>query len=275
MKRIITMLLFLSAMLCIIACSKKENKMENETQTTAFVLTPEFRYEKELFEIELKSDVEYKEGLALDIRLPKGDEIKNRPAIVFVHGGGLVKGDKANESIIKNLSIDFAKRGYVTFNVNYRLGKSANASTLEAAISDVNSAVKWISANANAYGADSENIIVCGYSSGAEIAVNLCYSSHINNELKKKIKAIVDISGGNLYYGMDRDYAPTCLIIHGTDDTTVSYNKSELFYGKVSEVNNKSELYPINGGSHNLDEHYETIKNKMSTFLYKELFQKE
>lgn len=51
------------------------------------------------------------------------DTLTNRPFILLIHGGGFVGGDKSSwEDECK----EFAKRGYVTASINYRLGFTAN-----------------------------------------------------------------------------------------------------------------------------------------------------
>jgi hypothetical protein len=60
--------------------------------------------------------------LKMDIYEPScGDISSKKPLLIWIHGGAFLAGDK-NESSITNLCKQFAKRGYVTASINYRLG---------------------------------------------------------------------------------------------------------------------------------------------------------
>ena len=59
--------------------------------------------------------------LDMDIYEPVGDTLDNRPAIIFIHTGAFFSGDNELDDVV-DLSITSAKRGYVSFNINYRLG---------------------------------------------------------------------------------------------------------------------------------------------------------
>ena len=56
----------------------------------------------------------------MDIYLPDGDTATNRPVIIFIHGGSFYAGDKS-QTDCEDFCRAFAKRGYVTASVNYRL----------------------------------------------------------------------------------------------------------------------------------------------------------
>ena len=60
----------------------------------------------------------------MDLYLPNCDDpthTSRRPLIVFIHGGAFVAGDK-NEANLQTMCKEFAKRGYVTATIDYRLG---------------------------------------------------------------------------------------------------------------------------------------------------------
>src|ERR1700741_3065597 len=86
----------------------------------------------------LTSDIEYgrAEGvpLLLDAYLPDGSG--PFPAIIWVHGGGFVTGDKAPYP--KSLLDPLVKQGFAWFSVNYRL---APKNPFPAETDDVESAV--------------------------------------------------------------------------------------------------------------------------------------
>src|SRR3954451_18953872 len=59
-------------------------------------------------------------ALKLDLYQPTNDHAAQRPAIVWVHGGGYVGGDKARGPAVILAPI-YAKLGYVFVSINYRL----------------------------------------------------------------------------------------------------------------------------------------------------------
>ena len=56
----------------------------------------------------------------LDLAQPSYGPQKNRPAILIIHGGGWNAGSK-NDMVYRTLMIDYAMKGYVVANMNYRL----------------------------------------------------------------------------------------------------------------------------------------------------------
>ena len=59
-------------------------------------------------------------ALKLDVYQPAGDTLTQRPAVIWVHGGGFSGGDKSGGPSA-DLANTFAKLGYVSFSINYRL----------------------------------------------------------------------------------------------------------------------------------------------------------
>ncbi len=100
-----------------------------------------------------------------DIYLP--DQAEKAPVIVLVHGGGFLFGDSQMD-IIKPVIAAARQRGYAVVSVDYR--KSSEA-VFPAALSDVKAAVRFVKANAEQYGFDSDKIAVWGESAGAYLAL--------------------------------------------------------------------------------------------------------
>jgi acetyl esterase/lipase len=86
------------------------------------------------------------------------------PAVVYVHGGGWINGDRAE---FAPMAIRMAERGFVGVTVSYRLAPEAR---YPAAIHDVKSAVRWVRAHAAEYGIDPQRIAIAGGSAGGQIA---------------------------------------------------------------------------------------------------------
>jgi len=85
------------------------------------------------------------------------------PAIVVVHGGGWLNGDKTK---FRALALALASKGYVTAAIEYRLGGEAR---FPAGIHDCNAAVRFLRAKAKTYKVDSKRIGAVGGSAGAHL----------------------------------------------------------------------------------------------------------
>lgn len=91
------------------------------------------------------------------------------PALVIVHGGGWAGGSRTVD-VFQKMMTDYAKRGYVTINIDYRLTGEA---PFPACIEDVKCAVRWLRAHADPYHGDPERIGAYGHSAGAHLALML------------------------------------------------------------------------------------------------------
>ncbi len=110
----------------------------------------------------------------LDLALPGGPSSKPRPAIVVIHGGGWIEGDKSSFATTTNRSPanirDFAALGFVAASINYRLSKEAR---YPAQLDDCRCAVRWLRAHAAEYGVDRDRIGAYGNSAGGHLALLL------------------------------------------------------------------------------------------------------
>ena len=100
----------------------------------------------------------------LDIYLPDEGE-GPYPAIISIHGGAFMGGDKSDSQVIPML--EGLKRGYAVVAVNYRLSWEARFPAL---VQDVKTAVRWIRANAPRYHFDKGKIASWGRSAGGRCA---------------------------------------------------------------------------------------------------------
>src|SRR4051812_26956625 len=96
---------------------------------------------------ETRSDVVYRQvdgiSLALDAFIP--ESAGPFPAIVYVHGGGFVTGDKRPHPVWLDLA---AAEGFAWFSVNYRLAPKYLASHQ---VEDVEAAVRFVQAHASVF----------------------------------------------------------------------------------------------------------------------------
>ncbi|MDX3905830.1 MAG: alpha/beta hydrolase [Pigmentiphaga sp.] len=89
-----------------------------------------------------------------------------RPALLFVHGGGFVGGDKRRPGspFNQHVGIWAARQGLVGVNMTYRL---APAHPWPAGPQDVGAAIRWIRNHANDLDVDPARVFVFGQSAGA------------------------------------------------------------------------------------------------------------
>ena len=103
----------------------------------------------------------------LDLAKPLFGPKKDRPAILIIHGGGWSAGSK-NDMVYRTLMIDYAMKGYVVANMNYRLVQEA---PLPACIEDVRCAIRWMKAHARDLGIDPNRIGTFGHSAGGHLSL--------------------------------------------------------------------------------------------------------
>lgn len=122
-------------------------------------------------EIQTADDVVYGTvdgvDLLLNVARP-ADRPEPRPAVILVHGGGLVQGSRWDHG---EAALALAQAGYATFCIEYRLFDLTAGSPLwPAQLDDAQRAVRWVRANAADYGVDPDRIGALGYSSGGQLA---------------------------------------------------------------------------------------------------------
>lgn len=103
----------------------------------------------------------------LDLAQPLFGPQQNRPAILIIHGGGWSAGSK-NDMVYRTLMVDYAMKGYVVCNMNYRLVQEA---PMPACIEDVQAAVKWMKDHAQQLGIDPVRIGTYGHSAGGHLSL--------------------------------------------------------------------------------------------------------
>lgn len=120
------------------------------------------------------------EDLTLDIYQPEGDTLSKRPLIIWAHGGSFLGGTK-NDADIEYFCNEFAKRGFVTASINYRLGFELPIDSVEAvrtvyrALQDGRAAVRYMRSVADSLNIDTDRIYFGGTSAGAFIGLNITY----------------------------------------------------------------------------------------------------
>ena len=202
--------------------------------------------------------------LYLDIYEPTGTNLpEKRPAMVFIHGGGFIAGDKGAITI-RNFCESFSKRGYVCASIQYRLvgddptyeaGPAPNLSVLyrsmNAASQDAAKAIRWLRQNAATYHIDPTRIGIGGSSAGAITSLYTASQETATIGPDAEVGVVIDLWGA--MYGAESlvDAGdPAIFIVHGTDDPTVAYSETANLAAHLDSISHPYQLYPIAGAGH-------------------------
>jgi hypothetical protein len=257
------------------------------------------RYDREVFStIDITTNVIYgsninssnaTENLIMDIYQPQGDTEQFRPLIVWVHGGSFIGGTK-NDQDITQLSIAFAKRGYVCASISYRLGipvpiGEANATkAVYRAVQDMKAAVRFFrkdAATTNTYKIDPDIIFGGGSSAGAFTALHLAYLNEVselpavidtvllgniegesgNPGYSSEINAVINLCGalGDKTYIVPGDIP--FVSMHGTNDQTVPYASDTIYLLGIFPILEVDGSFAANEYANTI-----SVPNEMYTF---------
>jgi len=232
--------------------------------------------------VTVNENVSYGPALRLDVYQPAEPGTKLRPAIVLIHGGGWTSLDK---STMRTMGRFLARFGFVAFSVDYRLFQ-AQGNRWPAQLDDAQRAVRWIRANAAAYGVNPQRIGAFGHSAGAQLAPLLGMEDTRDNSdsalaaYSSRVQAVVDVSGptdftldhdaeGSQFlshflgaeYTKDpevwRDASPAFrvskgdapfLIVHGTKDENVSIAQAQELFDKLQAAGVPASFVKVDDG---------------------------
>ena len=241
----------------------------------------------------LHSNVEYgqtpTEKLLLDVFEP--NENGTFPIAIYVHGGGWMGGDKANPDDAPALEM-LKKAGFVSFSINYRLAPKYR---WPACLNDVETAIRWVKANAKKYKGDPTKIVLMGYSAGGQLAtfastvvdesitvqavIGYAPLTDFVQELPKRGNILGSAQRGLLNRPQEltleslgmlkalspinyiRPGLPPYLLVHGDADQSVPYEQSLLFQTKLRTNDVRCDLITIPGAPHRLTEWNDYYKN--------------
>ncbi|HLK67213.1 MAG TPA: alpha/beta hydrolase [Bryobacteraceae bacterium] len=135
-----------------------------------------------------QKDVEYArpggKPVLLDLHVPDG--AGPFPAAILVHGGGFDEGSKSTN--VRPLFDLLANAGFAWFSIDYRMAPEFR---FPQANDDMNSAIRWVKANAAKYHVDASKIAIIGESAGGFL-VNYA-GTHETPE--NRVRAVVDFYG--------------------------------------------------------------------------------
>jgi len=266
----------------------------------------------EIYQTESLEDIIYestnKRKLTLDIIKPINQDTQSYPAIIYVHGGGWMAGDKKGPGGEWNAS--FAQYGFVCININYRLSGEA---IFPAALIDVKTAICWVREHADEYQIDPNKIGIWGHSSGGHLASLAALTSNHSelsspySSVSDHVRAAVSLSGptdlakmgtwhdfpnspeakflggavqtklelakkANPITYCNEDKTIPFLIIHGDNDPICPVNQSELLHQALPNstyLNIKGADHDLVGGNITFDEILEIIRGFFTRQLVK------
>jgi len=109
-------------------------------------------------------------GLQVDIHAPISTQSKGffrpgkkAPVILYVHGGGWIKGTKEK---IYNLDKFATQRGWMLVSITYRPVPRTN---IDGQVRDVVDSINWVRKNIQRYGGDKKKIAIMGHSAGSHL----------------------------------------------------------------------------------------------------------
>ncbi len=188
--------------------------------------------------------------LYLDLYRPEADTTTTRqkPLLLYVHGGGFSGGRRNEESLVA-FAHDLARRGYAVASISYRLtmrGQSFSCDqptpnkirTFQAAVQDIRAATQFILDRRVEWGIDPARIVLAGSSAGAEAVLHAAYWSldrlpegTVALPEHFRYAGVLSMAGAlvDLRLITDSTAIPT-LLFHGTCDNLVPYATAAHHY---------------------------------------------
>lgn len=226
--------------------------------------------------------------LQTDVKLPVRDSTTPRPAVVWVHGGGWIEGDRGEGPKWHRWLTD---RGYAVFAIEYRLAPPPRWNQAPA---DVKCAIGRIKQKAAQYRIDPDRVMVAGGSAGGNLALLAAYaddriapSCPVTDTAVCAVaafypptdlvtgwrdtgdpafvrKALRDFTGGSPAEFPDRYTAaspvtyvrpglPPTLLLHGTRDHIVPYSQSTLLADRLAAAGVDHDLLALPYAEHAYD----------------------
>jgi len=207
-----------------------------------------------------------------------------RPAVLLVHGGGWVQGDRSQ---LHGYGILLGRLGYVCVATEYRLAGEAR---WPAQIHDVKAALRWMRASAGRLGIDPKKIAVSGNSAGGHLSLMVAGTAGMpafegdggNAGVPTDVAACIAFYAPAQLFGADEAtrqqmaflfgqgyteetaraaspvaYAaagfPPTLLITGNQDELVPVESSFRMYRALAEAGVKAELHVYEGAPHAFD----------------------
>ena len=209
--------------------------------------------------------------LKADLYRPEGSTVPTRTAVVLVHGGGWIVGDR---HMMEGIASQFAAKGFLAVAVEYRLVREAH---WPAQLDDVTAAVRWTADNAARLGIDADRIVLAGGSAGGHLALMAAASLRA----KPRVAAVLSLFAASeltvdptpakgqfnaaLLLGPDANEAvlraasplhqitadfPPVFLLHGARDWMIDPAASLRVYEKLVGLGVPAELHIVAGALH-------------------------
>lgn len=247
------------------------------------------RYRDEVFSsLQIDRDLRYGAypELVLDRYLPVGDTAARRPAVIWVHGGGFKGGSKDNEKIV-DLANTFARLGYVSVAIEYRLlapddcaqnpMQQACVDAALAAKHDGQAAVRWLRAKAGPLRIDPNRIAIGGLSAGGIVSLAVGTTSEDpgtsgNPGYPSNVRSTVSICAA-LFEPFDEFRTPgdaPTLFLHGTRDpiSPIAWARANVDAFVADNVPALLDEYVGEGHCPRWSVHRQRMINQAKYFLY-------
>jgi len=187
MKFLFTFLILLNYLFSIAQC---DGKRYFEQITTELNTYADIQYGSNLDNKNQQTD------LLMTVYEPKEESIPElRPLIIFVHGGSFISGDR-NDQHLNETAQFFAKKGYVSANIEYRLeqtnfltpylnfaDKNNWYKAMVRAVHDIRACIRYfkkdVAENGNVYQIDTNRIILYGSSAGAIASLHTVFIDNL------------------------------------------------------------------------------------------------
>ena len=232
-------------------------------------------------------DIEYGvaagESLKLDAFVPEG--AGPFPAVILVHGGGWTGGDKSGgakkNAYMVPMHSALEQAGFAWFSINYRL---APKHRYPACVEDVETAIRWVKANAAKYRLDPRRIALSGESAGGHLVqlamvrmdestrlaavvpfygrCDLIIDQKPGAELRTNLAALFGrktfdeearrlMTAASPLLHLKRGLPPV-LLVHGTADASVPYEQSVAWQKRSRELGLACDFITIKDGVHGM-----------------------
>jgi len=158
----------------------------------------------------------------LDVYEPENQSATPVPILVFVHGGGFIKGDKSE---CDNIGYYFARHNILTIVISYRL---APQHKWPAGTEDVAGVLKWIAINGENFNGDTNRIFLMGHSAGTAHVSTYVFFEEFHLKEKDGVAGAILMSGPtydteqlnpmeNSYFGEDESKYSSMSVLNQID----------------------------------------------------------
>ena len=197
----------------------------------------------------------------------------NGSGVLLVHGGSFTHGDRTQ---LRGYGILLGRVGYTCLSCEYRL---APDSKWPAQIDDVNTALRYLHAQAPSLGLSPEKIAVSGNSAGGQLSLMAAAQRESPVAASIAFYAPTDFLGPGaralgapdaMQYLVGDDVSeakmesispanfaaadfPPTMLITGNNDVVVDWRDSQLMYQRLVDAGGRAELHVFEGAPHAFD----------------------